>query len=67
MDPRAQSSESGERLTRLQGHAAGGEVIVSNRLAGFLDRPPDEPEQSALEGEQAPVLAYRVRRFAERA
>lgn len=52
--------------SRLQGQAAGGEVLVSERLARFLDAPPGVPEQIVLKGKQEPVAAYRVSWFAER-
>jgi len=49
---------------RLQALAAGGEVVVSARLAAFLDHPPGELEQLEIKGQQDPVPAYRARWFA---
>jgi len=46
--------------SRLQAQAASGEVIVSARLARFLDQPPGELEQLELKGKQQLVEAYRV-------
>ena len=46
--------------SRLQAQAAGGEVIVSARLARFLDEPPGELEHLELKGKQQLVDAYRV-------
>jgi len=46
--------------SRLQAQAASGEVIVSARLAQFLDQPPGELEHLELKGKQQPVDAYRV-------
>ncbi len=51
--------------SRLQGQAAGGEVLVSARLARLLDTPPGLPEQVVLKGKQEPVAAHRVSWFAE--
>jgi adenylate cyclase len=50
--------------SRLQAQAAGGEVIVSARLAAFLEDPPGELEQLEIRGKQDPVPAYRARWFA---
>ncbi len=52
--------------SRLQGHAAGGEVLLTERLAQFLDAPPGVPEEMVLKGKQEPVPAYRVRWFVQR-
>jgi adenylate cyclase len=49
--------------SRLQGQAAGGEVVVSDRLACYLDAPPGEPEQVTLKGKVEPFAAHRVRWF----
>lgn len=46
--------------SRLQGQAASGEIIVSARLAHYLDNPPGKLEQLELKGKQQPVEAYRV-------
>jgi adenylate cyclase len=53
--------------SRLQGQAAGGEVLVSARVAAVLDERPGELEQLVLKGKQEPVAARRVRWFADRA
>ena len=47
--------------SRLQAQAAGGEVIVSARLATYLDEPPGEVVHLELKGKQQPVDAYRVK------
>jgi len=39
-------------------------VVVSARLAAFLDHPPGELEQLEIKGQQDPVPAYRARWFA---
>lgn len=49
---------------RLQGHAAGGEVVLSARLARHLPAPLGEPELLELKGKQEPFEARRVRWFA---
>lgn len=49
---------------RLQGHAAGGEVVLSARLARHLPTPPGEPALLELKGKQEPFDARRVRWFA---
>ena len=49
--------------SRLQGHAAGGEVVLSARLARLLADPVGVPEQVVLKGKQEPVDAHRVRWF----
>ena len=47
--------------SRLQARAASGEIIVSARLAQYLDHPPaGELEHLELKGKQQPVDAYRV-------
>jgi adenylate cyclase len=50
--------------SRLQGHAAGGELLVSDRLAQLLDERPGVPETITLKGKQEPFAAHRVRWFA---
>jgi adenylate cyclase len=52
--------------SRLQGHAASGEVVLSARLARLLDEPIGEPALLALKGKQEPFDAYRVAWFANR-
>jgi adenylate cyclase len=47
--------------SRLQSHAAGGEILVSARVADLLDAPPGELEHLQVKGKQEPVPAYRVR------
>ncbi len=49
--------------SRLQSHAAGGEVLLSARLARFLPEPVGEPEQVVLKGKQEPADVRRVRWF----
>jgi adenylate cyclase len=44
---------------RLQGEAGGGEVLLSSRLAGRLERPPGERVELTLKGKDRPVVAYR--------
>jgi adenylate cyclase len=51
--------------SRLQAQAAGGEVVVSARLAAFLESPPGQLEQLEIKGKQDPVPAYRARWFAQ--
>ena len=51
--------------SRLQGHAAAGEVVLSDRLARFLPEPIGVSEQLVLKGKQAPFDARRVRWFGE--
>jgi adenylate cyclase len=46
---------------RLQSEAAGGEVIVSERLARHLDQPPGELEHLTLKGKQQIVDVYRIK------
>jgi adenylate cyclase len=50
--------------SRLQGQAAGGEVVLSARLADHLPAPIGEPEQLVLKGKRDPLDAYRVSWFA---
>lgn len=50
--------------SRLQGHAAGGEVLVSARCVDGLDAPPGQPESISLKGKAEPLAAYRVSWFA---
>jgi adenylate cyclase len=49
--------------SRLQGHAAAGEVVLSARLAHFLPEPVGAPEQLVLKGKQDPFDVRRVRWF----
>jgi adenylate cyclase len=44
---------------RLQGEAAGGEILVSGRLAERLAEPPGERLELELKGKAEPVVAYR--------
>jgi adenylate cyclase len=44
---------------RLQGEAAGGEILVSGRLAERLAEPPGERLELNLKGKAEPVIAYR--------
>jgi adenylate cyclase len=44
---------------RLQGEAAGGEILVSGRLAERLAEPPGERLELDLKGKSEPVLVYR--------
>ena len=48
---------------RLQSHASGGEVLVAERLARFLDQPAGPLEHVAVKGKHEPVAAQRVRWF----
>jgi adenylate cyclase len=48
--------------SRLQGHASGGEIVLSARLAHFLDEPLGAPEPLVLKGKQEPFDAHRVLR-----
>jgi adenylate cyclase len=50
--------------SRLQGHAASGEVVLSERLALLLHEPVGLPEQLVLKGKQEPVEVRRVKWFA---
>ena len=45
--------------SRLQGHAAGGEIVLSERLVAGLDDSPGEPVSLALKGKELPVAARR--------
>lgn len=45
---------------RLQGEAAGGEILVSGRLAERLTEPPGERLELTLKGKAEPVVAYRT-------
>jgi adenylate cyclase len=45
---------------RLQGAAAGGEIVASARLVERLDPVPGEPIELELKGRAAPVAAYRI-------
>ena len=49
--------------SRLQGHAAGGEVVMSERLARFLPASVGVPEQVVLKGKAEPLDARRVQWF----
>jgi len=49
--------------SRLQGRAAAGEVLLSERLAQFLPTQVGVPEQVELKGKQEPCDARRVRWF----
>jgi adenylate cyclase len=44
---------------RLQGEAAGGEILVSARLAERLAEPPGERLELTLKGKAETVIAYR--------
>jgi adenylate cyclase len=50
--------------SRLQGQAAGGEVIVSSRVAALLDEPVGGTETVELKGKLEPVEVQRARWFA---
>jgi len=50
--------------SRLQGQAASGEVVVSDRLAQRLAEPLGPPELLDLKGKQEPFAAHRMRWFA---
>ncbi|MGH9275749.1 MAG: adenylate/guanylate cyclase domain-containing protein [Acidimicrobiales bacterium] len=52
--------------SRLQGHAAAGEVLISERLAQWLPGPVGTREDIELKGKQARFEARRVQWFAER-
>ena len=45
---------------RLQAHAAGGEILLSARLGGYLDEPPGELEHLSVKGKSEAVAAYRI-------
>ncbi len=49
--------------SRLQGHAAAGEVVLSERLARLLPEPVGVPEQLVLKGKQEPFAARRMQWF----
>jgi adenylate cyclase len=49
--------------SRLQGHAAAGEVVLSARLGQFLPEPVGGAERLVLKGKQEPFDARRVRWF----
>jgi adenylate cyclase len=44
---------------RLQGEAAGGEILASSRVAAHLAAPPGERLELSLKGRAEPVVAYR--------
>ena len=46
--------------SRLQSHAAGGEIVVSARLARYLDEPLGDVEALVAKGKAEPVSAHRV-------
>lgn len=46
--------------SRLTGHAAGGEIVMSERLASALGEPPGEAVELAVKGREQPVPARRV-------
>ena len=50
--------------SRLQDHAAAGEVVMSERLARLLPEPVGAPEQLVLKGKQEPFDVRRARWFA---
>ena len=50
--------------SRLQAQAGGGEVVISARLATFLEHPPGQLERLEIKGKQDLVSAYRARWFA---
>jgi adenylate cyclase len=52
--------------SRLQAHAAAGEVLLSERLARFLPAPVGVPEQVVLKGKKEPCDARRVQWFGDR-
>ena len=52
--------------SRLQGQAAGGEVVLSARLARLLPSPVGVPEQVVLKGKQEPCDIRRVQWFSDR-
>lgn len=49
--------------SRLQHEAAGGEVVLSARLAQYLDEVPGTAQKLVLKGKGEPVSAHRVRWF----
>jgi len=46
--------------SRLQGQAAGGEIVLSARVAGGLPEAPGTPVELTLKGKSEPESAYRV-------
>jgi adenylate cyclase len=46
--------------SRLQGHAAGGEIILSERVAHDLPSPPGTRVELVLKGKHNPLTAYRT-------
>jgi adenylate cyclase len=46
--------------SRLQGEAAGGEIVISSRLAERLEDPPGAPVELALKGKAEPEIARRL-------
>lgn len=48
--------------SRLQGAAAGGEIVLSERLGAMLPSPPGERVELELKGKSEPVAAYRIAR-----
>ncbi len=46
---------------RLQGHAAGGEIVLSRRLGRHLDPPVGAPEDLVVKGKEEPVSVFRIR------
>ena len=52
---------------RLQGEAAGGEIVMSSRLAEVLEDAPGEPVELTIKGKERPVAARRLRMGARRA
>jgi adenylate cyclase len=52
--------------SRLQGHAAAGEVMLSARLARLLPTPDGVPEQVVLKGKHEPFDARRVQWYRDR-
>ncbi len=46
--------------SRLQGHAAGGEIVMSDRVAERLPEPPSTRVELSLKGKSEPQIAYRV-------
>ena len=46
--------------SRLQGQAAGGEIVISDRVAEGLSEPAGVREELTLKGKSEPQVAYRV-------
>lgn len=46
--------------SRLQGQAAGGEIVYSHRVAAGIPSPPGEPTELELKGKAVPERAYRL-------